>query len=206
VRNLIGFLKTVVDEINPEVRIDYHGHRDRGMDILNTLAALEAGADRVHACALGLGERCGNTSMELLLVNLNLLGIAQRDLTRLPEYCELVSQMCRVAIPNNYPVVGADAFRTATGVHAAAVAKALNAGDGWLADRVYSSVPASMVGREQVIEIGPMSGLNNVRFWLRQRGIAEQPDLVERIFAAAKRADRVLPEAEVMRIVAETRP
>lgn len=201
VRSLIAFLRTVVNEVNPDVGIDWHGHRDRGMDILNSIAALEAGADRIHACALGVGERCGNTSMELLLVNLNLMGIANRDLTRLPQYCQLVSEICGVTIPHNYPIVGADAFRTATGVHAAAVIKALNMNDEWLADRVYSGVPASMIGRAQGIEIGPMSGLNNVRFWLRQRGIEEQPLFVEKIFAVAKRSNRTLQEAEVLRMI-----
>lgn len=198
---LIGCLRKVVDDVNPEVGIDWHGHKDRGLDIINTLAAIQAGADRVHACALGIGERSGNTPMEILLVNLNLLGIAERDLTGLPEYCQVVSQACNVPIPFNYSIVGADSFRTATGVHAAAIAKAISKGDTWLADRVYCGVPASMVGRAQGIEVGPMSGEHNVRFWLRDHDIEEHPLYVEKILAAAKRSSRILTESEIRRMV-----
>ena len=201
VRSLIRFLRGVVDEVNPEVGIDWHGHKDRGLDIVNTLAAVEAGADRVHACALGIGERSGNTPMEILLVNLNLLGMAERDLTGLPEYCQVVSQSCGVPIPYNYPIVGADSFRTATGVHAAAIAKAITRNDAWLADRVYCGVPASMVGRKQGVEVGPMSGEHNVRFWLRNHEIEEHPVYIEKILAAAKRATKILSDDEIRRIV-----
>jgi 2-isopropylmalate synthase len=201
VRNLLRFIAGVRDEVNPEVGIDWHGHRDRGMDILNTLAAIENGADRVHACGLGIGERSGNTPMELLLVNLNLLGLSDRKLTRLPEYCQVVSQACGAPIPFNYPVVGADSFRTATGVHACAIVKALAKGDTWLADRVYCGVPASLVGREQRIEIGPMSGEHNVRYWLQARQIEVHPVFVEKILAAAKRANTLLPEDMILRMV-----
>jgi 2-isopropylmalate synthase len=201
VRALITFLKEMIEEINPEVGIDWHGHRDRGMDIINTLIAIEAGADRVHACGLGIGERSGNTPMEILLVNLNLLGWADRDLTRLPEYCDVVADKCGAPIPFNYPVVGADSFRTSTGVHAAAVVKAMEKKDQWLADRIYSGVPASMVGRDQGIEIGPMSGEHNVRHYLRHRGIEEEPVYIEKILAAAKRARKLLSEEDVTRMV-----
>lgn len=201
VRNLVQFMRRVVDEVNPEVGIDWHGHKDRGLDIVNTFAAVEAGADRVHACALGVGERSGNTPMEILLVNLNLMGLAERDLTGLPEYCQVVSQACGVPVPFNYPIVGADSFRTATGVHAAAMVKAINKGDTWLADRVYCGVPAGMVGRAQGIEIGPMSGEHNVRFFLRSREIEEHPVYVERILNAAKRSNKILSEEEVRRMV-----
>jgi 2-isopropylmalate synthase len=198
---LIKFLRKIVDEINPEVGIDWHGHRDRGLDIANSLAAIEAGADRIHACGLGVGERSGNTPMEILLVNLNLLGWATRDLTRLPEYCKVISEKCAVPIPFNYPIVGADSFRTATGVHAAAIIKALSKNDAWLAERVYCGVPASMVGREHSVEIGPMSGENNVRFYLHKHQIDENPIYIEKILAAAKRSNRLLNESDVMRMI-----
>jgi 2-isopropylmalate synthase len=205
VRNLIGFISQVRDQVNPEVGIDWHGHRDRSLDIINTLAAIDAGADRVHACGLGIGERSGNTPMEILLVNLNLMGYSNRDLTKLPEYCKVISEACGAVIPFNYPVVGADSFRTATGVHAAAIVKALTRQDNWLADRVYCGVPASMVGREQRIDIGPLSGEHNVRFWLSARGIETHPVYVEKILAAAKRANSLLNEDQVMRMVAVMR-
>ncbi|WKZ42636.1 MAG: LeuA family protein [Anaerolineales bacterium] len=201
VRALIAFVRRIVEEVNPAVGIDWHGHRDRGLDIANTLAAIEAGADRVHACGLGIGERSGNTPMELLLVNLNLLGWAERDLTKLPEYCEVIAEKCGTVIPFNYPVVGADAFRTATGIHAAAIAKALSMHDDWLAERVYCGVPSSMVGRAHEIEIGPMSGEHNVRFLLNRRGLQADAPIVAKILEVAKRSNRLMSEEDVKRIV-----
>ena len=205
VHALVRFVAGVRDQVNPEVGLDWHGHRDRGLDVSNTLAAIEAGADRVHACGLGIGERSGNTPMEILLVNLSLLGLSDRDLTRLPEYCRVISEACGAPIPFNYPVVGADSFRTATGVHAAAIVKALSRDDGWLADRVYCGVPASLVGREQRIDIGPMSGEHNVRFWLTSHGIETPPVFIEKILAAAKRSNAILTEPQLMRMVAVMR-
>lgn len=201
VRALVKHISKVVDRENPEVGIDWHGHRDRGMDIPNTLAAIEAGADRVHGCGLGIGERSGNTPMEILLVNLNLLGWANRDLTSLPDYCSLIEEKMGAPIPFNYPIVGADSFRTSTGVHAAAVVKAIAKNDDWLCDCVYCGVPSSMVGRKQGIEIGPMSGEHNVRFYLKQRGIEDEPIFIEKILAAAKRSNKLLTEKDVMRMV-----
>jgi isopropylmalate/homocitrate/citramalate synthase len=180
------------------VEVDWHGHRDRGFGIANALAALQAGATRLHGTALGIGERCGNTEMDLLLVNLRLLGLHDADLSPLPEYCRLASEACRVPIPDAYPVVGRDAFRTATGVHAAAILKAARKGDTWLADRVYSGVPASLVGRTQEIEIGPMSGLSNVKHWLSTHG--HDPDdeaLCQRLYEAAKATDHTLTDEEL---------
>ncbi len=200
VHNLVRFLRQAIDEIDPKVGIDWHGHKDRGLDIANSLAAIEAGADRVHACGLGIGERSGNTPMEILLVNLNLLGLANRDLQGLPEYTQVVSQACNVPIPFNYPIVGADSFRTATGVHAAAIAKAVNRHDNWLSERVYCGVPASMVGREQGIEIGPMSGEHNVRAWLAKHNIEAHPMFIDKILAAAKRSNHILTEEEIQRM------
>ena len=201
VHALITFLRKVVDEIDPNIGIDWHGHKDRGLDVINSLAAIEAGADRVHACGLGIGERSGNTPMELLLVNLNLLGWANRDLTKLPEYCEVISEKCGAVIPFNYPVVGADSFRTATGVHAAAIAKALSKNDNWLAEHVYCGVPSSMVGRVHNIEIGPLSGEHNVRFFLSKNKIEENPAYVTKILEVAKRSNRLLSDDDVKRIV-----
>jgi 2-isopropylmalate synthase len=169
--------------------------------VANTLAALEAGATRVHGTALGVGERVGNTPMEQLLVNLRLLGWRNDDLTRLPEYVAAVSQAVGVPIPVNMPIVGRDAFRTATGVHAAAVIKAERKGAAWLADRVYSGVPASWVGRSQEIEIGHMSGASNVVYYLQSRGLPASPEVVQAVLATAKRSERLLTDAEVMEAV-----
>ncbi len=198
-RELVGFvLEEIVKPSGEEVGVDWHGHRDRGFGLCNTLAAVEAGATRIHGTALGIGERSGNTEMDLLLVNLKLLGAIDTDLTMLPEYCKLVADACQIPLVHSYPVFGSDAFRTGTGVHAAAIVKAEAKGDAWLADRVYSSIPASMVGRKQVIEVGPMSGLSNVKHWLREHGHdPDDDDLCRRIFNAAKRTDRTLTEREL---------
>ena len=195
---VVRFIAGVVEECGGGVGIDWHGHRDRDLAMANSLAAIESGATRIHGAAIGIGERVGNTPMDTLLVNLVLMGYIERDLGALVEYCEAVSAATGVPIPANYPVVGRDAFRTATGVHAAAVIKAFRKGDLELVDAVYSGVPARMVGRRQEIEIGPMSGKSNVVFWLEQRGLAAPPEVVDRILANAKAAATVLSEAEIL--------
>ena len=195
VRNLLTFLRTNVIK-GRKVALDYHGHNDRGLGTINALAAT-AIADRVHGCALGIGERVGNTSMDQLLVNLRLWGLIDRDLSPLVEYVTLVSEHCGVPIPANYPALGADAFRTGTGVHAAAVIKALRKGDRALADSVYSGVPASVVGREQRIEVGPMSGESNVVYWLESHGYEPTKERVARVFDRAKQSDRLLTQEEL---------
>ena len=200
--SLVRFVAQVIADCGAaNVGIDWHGHRDRGLDVVNALAALSAGATRLHGTAIGIGERVGNTPMDLLLVNLVLMGYLQRDLSRLVDYCETVSAATGIAIPPNYPVVGRDAFRTATGVHAAAVIKAFKKHDLALADAVYSSVPASLVGRDQEIEVGPMSGKSNVVFWLEKRGLQVTDEVVERIFAKAKSATSILDERQIMELV-----
>ena len=202
VQALIRFiLDEVVKPSGANIRVDWHGHSDRGLAVANSLAALAAGADCVHGTALGVGERVGNTQMDQMLVNLKLMGIkpwAEQDLTSLKEYCQTVSQATGVPIPRNYPVLGDDAFRTATGVHAAAVIKAFKKGDTELADTVYSGVPAHFFGLEQIIDVGPMSGKSNVIFWLEIRGIPAAEDVVERIFQLAKSSDRCLSEEEIL--------
>jgi 2-isopropylmalate synthase len=201
VKALVGFVKKeIVQKTN--VKIDWHGHRDRGMGLINCLAAIEAGVDRVHATALGVGERVGNAEMDLLIVNLKLLGAHRHDIRKLPQYCGIVAEAVGVPIPVNYPVVGTDAFRTGTGVHAAAIIKAKKKGHDWLADRVYSSVPAQEFGFEQRIEISPVSGLSNVKYWLEQHGYDPNDDAAcQRLFDAAKRTDRVLSDEECHRLL-----
>ncbi len=197
VRNLITFIRGIVLESGEDVKIDWHGHRDRGLDIMNSIAAIEAGASRIHGTALGIGERCGNTSLDLLLVNLKLWGAIDHDLTALPEYLKTISEACQVPIPKNYPVFGTDAFETATGVHAAAVIKAFKKNDPWLATRVYSGVPADVFGLEQKISIGPMSGRSNVIYWLEHRDIEPSDERVDAIFHRAKESDRLLTDDEI---------
>ncbi|HZH80927.1 MAG TPA: LeuA family protein [Gemmatimonadales bacterium] len=201
VKALVKFVKNEIVKKN-DVKIDWHGHRDRGMGLINCLAAIEAGVDRVHGTALGVGERVGNAEMDLLIVNLKLLGAHRHDIRRLPEYCRLVADAVAVPIPVNYPVMGEDAFRTGTGVHAAAIIKAKRKGHAWLADRVYSSVPAEEFGLEQKIEISPVSGLSNVKYWLEVHGYdPEDEGACRALFEAAKRTDRVLSDEECHRLL-----
>ena len=205
-RALVQFVRGEIAAGYPGLRVDWHGHSDRGLGVINALAAVAAGADCIHGCALGIGERAGNTALDQVIVNLALLGCEAADagggaaqgvdLTRLKEYVRAVARATGVAIPPNYPVMGADAFRTATGVHAAAVVKGWRKHDWELADRVYSGVPARWFGREQEIELGPMSGKWNAIAWLERHGYAPDEAGIARLLAAAKRSHTVLTEAE----------
>ena len=200
-RAVVQFVKKLIDKQGEKVRLDWHGHQDRGLGVINSIAAIQGGADQVHGSALGIGERVGNTPMDQLLVNLKLMGWIDNDLSRLKEYCDVAADACGWTIPLNYPVFGRDAFRTATGVHAAAVIKSYRKGDRHLADIVYSGVPAGLFGLEQVIEIGPMSGKSNVIYWLEKRGIEPSEERVNRVYEHAKKSSAVLEEKEIMRLV-----
>lgn len=201
VKNLVTYVAEIVRETGEAVGIDWHGHRDRGFDLANTFAAIEAGATRVHGCALGVGERVGNTPMDLILANCKLMGWLDRDLTSLREYCQKVVDALGVTIPKNYPIVGEDAFRTGTGVHAAAIIKAENKGQAWLADRVYSGVPADWFGSEQTIQVGPMSGESNVIYWLKKRNIEPKKKWITAIFEKAKSSNRILRDEDILEII-----
>jgi 2-isopropylmalate synthase len=207
-----ALVKFVISEVvkpsEERIRVDWHGHCDRGLGVPNAMAALVAGADCVHASALGVGERVGNTQMDQMLVNLKLMGIepwVSQDLTTLKDYCVAVARATGIPIPANYPVVGDDAFRTATGVHAAAIVKAYKKNDLELANSVYSGVPSHLFGLEQVIDIGPMSGKSNVHYWLERRGIPTTEELVDRIYARAKKSDHTLSDAEILECVTAPR-
>jgi isopropylmalate/homocitrate/citramalate synthase len=206
--SLVRFvIAEVVKPSGEMIRVDWHGHSDRGLAIANSMAALIAGANSVHGCAIGLGERVGNTQIDQMLVNLKLMGVApwdQQDLTKLKAYCQAVSRATGVPIPANYPVVGEDAFRTATGVHAAAIVKAYHKNDVVLANTVYSGVPSHVFGLDQIIDIGPMSGKSNVLFWLEHRGIPASDDAVNRIYQRAKQSDHTLSETEILECIGTT--
>ncbi len=197
VRSLLGFIREIVASFGVDVKIDWHGHRDRGLAIANCIAAIESGAHRIHATALGVGERAGNAEMDLLLVNLKLLGWIDRDLRPLRGYVEAAARAIGIPVPHNYPVFGSDAFETGTGVHAAAVVKAFRRNDAWLANRVYSGVPADEFGLEQKIGIGPMSGKSNVVWVLERRGVEPTEERVQRLLARAKTSTRLLSDAEI---------
>jgi isopropylmalate/homocitrate/citramalate synthase len=205
--NLVKFVREqVVAPSGEAVRVDWHGHCDRGLAVANSFAAIAAGANQVQTVTNSLGERVGNTPTELMLVNMQLMKMINRDLSQLQKYCETVARATGTTIPPNYPVVGRDAFRTATGVHAAAVIKAQKKGDPRLADLVYSGVPASMIGMEQVIEVGPMSGKSNVVYWLERHAIPADEALVDRILGAAKAASSVLTNEELFALCGAASP
>jgi len=206
---VVRFALEVVRESGMEVGLDWHGHNDRGLALANALAAGAAGATRLHGCAAGIGERVGNTAIDQLLVNLKLLGhpvYGARDMSKLVRFVELAARVTGHSLPVNYPVAGADAFRTATGVHAAAIVKAQRKGDHWLADRIYSGVPAGEFGKEQQIDIGPMSGLSNVKHWLARHEIPADEPLAKAILQRAKTFSRTLTDAELVQLVRELRP
>jgi len=199
---VVRFVREVLDEVGGQrIGIDWHGHNDRGLAVANALSAAYAGADRLHATALGVGERVGNPPMEQLLVNARLLGWSRHALERLPGYVEAARAMMGVEIPPWAPLIGRDAFRTSTGVHAAAILKAREKGDDGLADLVYSAVPANWLGRTQEIQVGPMSGASNVRCWLRDHGYPETDALLEVLFTAGKSSARTLTDEELHRLV-----
>lgn len=203
IRNLLKFTRNVLDGMGrPDVGIDWHGHNDRGLGVVNSIFAIEYGADRIHGTALGIGERVGNAALDQILLNLKLLGeLPEHDLTKLVLWCKVVSQATRVPIHPQYPLAGSDAFRTATGVHAAAIIKAEKKGDTWLADRIYSGVPAGMFGKEQQIEVGHYSGESNVVYWLKKRGYEPTKELVAAVLGAAKRGNRVLTDDEIVAVI-----
>ncbi len=202
VQRLVEFLREQLQNAGfGDLMLDWHGHRDRGLDVVNSLAALSAGASRVHGCALGIGERVGNTAMDTLLVNLVLQGWMDQDLSALDEYCRLAGEMTGMPIPRNYPIMGEDAFTTSTGVHAAAILKAQARGNTWLEDRVYSSVPAALVGRRQVITVGPMSGQANVVAWLKDHEMEPTPSRIALILNAAKQTSHVLHDDEIISLL-----
>ncbi len=205
VDKLLSFIQ---DEVIPDagvqrrqIEINWHGHQDRGLGVANNLAAVESGADVIHGTALGVGERAGNAPLDQTLVNLKLMGVIDNDLTLLDEYVRKAHDYIEVALPRNYPVFGQDAFETGTGVHASAVIKAMKKGDHWLADRVYSGVPAQDFGLKQKIRIGHMSGRSNIVWWLEQRGYEVSDELVSHMLEIAKNQPRMMADEEVTAVV-----
>jgi 2-isopropylmalate synthase len=205
VKKLLNFIDEEVIKdsgyMRSEIEVNWHGHQDRGLGVANNIAAVEAGADVIHGTALGVGERAGNAPLDQTLVNLKLMGAIDNDLTLLNEYVKKANEYIEVPLPHNYPVFGRDAFETGTGVHASAVIKAMKKGDQWLADRVYSGVPAADFGLKQVIRIGHMAGRSNIVWWLEQKGIEVNDELVAHMFEIAKSQRRNMTDEEIHQAV-----
>ncbi len=204
VARLVAFVTELCRRKGLPERIDWFGFNDRGLALANALTALESGASRVHASVLGLAERSGCVPLDLLLINLRLLGALDRPMEALASVCQRVAEGYQVEVLSNYPVLGKDAFRTGTGVHAAAIIKAERKGFSWLADLIYSGVPAALFGFEQLIEVGPMAGESNVLHWLARNHLEATPERVQALLAAAKSADHVLSDEEIRAALGET--
>lgn len=180
-----------------KIGLDWHGHDDKGLGVANSLIAVENGADRIQATALGIGERAGNTAMEPVLLNLVLAGSKKYNLTKLGKYSEAASKMFNIPIRDSYPAIGKLVHTTAVGMHAAAIykAKELNRDD--LAGLVYSSYNPQLVGRESNIFIGPMSGAANVEWNLDRLHIKKKPELIEKLLDKAKSENRYLTDEDI---------
>ena len=174
VPRLLGALRQLLaDHGFGHVPMDWHGHNDRGLAVANALAAAMSGlVDRVHATVLGIGERTGNPDMAQLLLNLHLEGLYPAEkLAGLMEYTRYGSVVTGVPIPDNHPVTGRLSLSTATGVHAAAVAKGHSGGDPELEGLVYLPFDPRLIGRHPEILVGFMSGKSNAVTVLTRLGI-----------------------------------
>ena len=190
------------DRAHP-IELEWHGHNDRGLALVNSLTALALGCARVHGTILGIGERAGNASLDQLMINSHLDGHHTYDLTALREYCEYAAPVLGVDIPQNYPAMGRDVFKTSAGVHAAAILKAHEKGSVALKDNVYAGVPAGLLGREQEVLIDAASGANNVKYWLTLHGYAtDDATLIKRVLERAKASRAPLGDEEIGQIIA----
>jgi 2-isopropylmalate synthase len=196
-QRLVAHFRQFLDQQNLKARLDFHGHNDRGLGVANALAAVAAGIDRIHCTALGVGERSGNTPLDQFLVNLKMQGQWPKDLTPLSHYCQAVARICQMPVPENYPILGTNAFLTQAGVHASTILKAEMRGETDIAALVYSGVNPNLVGLDYGIQVGPHSGLSNVKFLLYRQGIESTEAMLDQILAKARAENRVLSTAEV---------
>jgi 2-isopropylmalate synthase len=189
VARLMRFIVREVIRGQAGLEIVWHGHRDLGLEMANCLAAVEGGAHALEATALGIGERAGNAAMELVLAHLHLSGLRSSPLLALTDYAHYASRILRDPIPFRQPVVGPEAFSHGSGVHAAAIRKALELGRPDLAGVVYSPIDPDVVNRTFGITVGRMSGRSNAILALRTLGIEPTQGLVQAVLAAAKASD-----------------
>jgi 2-isopropylmalate synthase len=186
------------------VTFEWHGHNDRGLALINSLTALALGCDRVHGTILGVGERAGNAALDQLMINTHLDRHGRYDLTALRDYCEHAASALGVSIPQNYPAMGRDVFKTSAGVHASAIMKAHEKGNTSVKDAIYSSVPASLLGRGQEVLIDASSGANNVKYWLTINGYRkDNADAIKKVLIMAKAGHGPLSDDQIRRIIAK---
>lgn len=198
---LVSFVSQALERLELPLEIEWSGRNDRGLALANAMSAWRAGAQALHCAFFALGEGCGLVATEQLLVNLSLAGSVRRELRSLSQVSQELAQTLNLEIYPNLPIIGADAFRTGTGVHAAAILKAHKKGHEWLADLIYSGVPAAQFGFRQIIEVGPMAGASNVQYWLEQQGVDIEPELVQAILGRAKSSLKVLHDQEIWEVV-----
>lgn len=151
--------------------VEVHTHNDFGMAVATELAGVEAGAEVVHSCANGLGERTGNAALEELMVALHVLyGYnTQYDLGKLPELGELVSRISNLPIAVNKPILGARNFTRESGIGVDLVVKEPLA--------MFGTHPA-LTGRRGEVVLGKKSGKASITYNLEQMAIPDPGDEV----------------------------
>ncbi|MEJ8660439.1 MULTISPECIES: LeuA family protein [Streptomyces] len=203
VESLIQWSHQYFQDRGHQVAFEWHGHNDRGLALANSLTALAHGCERVHGTILGIGERAGNASLDQLMVNSHLDEHGRYDLKALREYSDYAASVLGVEVPQNYPALGRDVFKTSAGVHASAILKAHEKGNLLVKDTVYSSVPASCLGREQEVLIDEASGANNVKYWLTLHGYdSANTTLIKNVLAKAKSSRGPLTDEQIRQIIA----
>lgn len=205
-----------------DVQIDWHGHRDKGNDEANAMAAAAAGADRIHVVARGIGERAGNTSMESVLLNLtSILEEAQEpspwNLRLLSSVLDRYSRVTHVPVPTHGPL-SQRAFKTSLGIHAAAMDKAHEAAEearqlgmtqeAILLDQLYRTVYCAIdpedVGRQHEIAVSPSSGAHNVRLAAELAGVnlaSLSNEKIADVLDLAKNLERELTTEDLLKLL-----
>ena len=162
---LVSTLKSRFD-----VPISVHCHNDLGLAVANALAAAEAGAEMVHTCVNGIGERTGNTSTEEFALNLHLnYGVETLDLSKVERTCRMVAKYTGFPIAYNKPLIGKNAFSHEAGIHV----------HGVLADpSTYEVYPPELIGRTRNIAIGRHSGIHSIKEKLEKLNISFPDELL----------------------------
>lgn len=203
IKNEVSWLKQdVLDDNN--LQIQYHGHNDTGNAVSNSIAAIAAGAKTIHVTHIGMGERAGNASTEGVLANLTRRGINKYDLHKVVEGSNFVAEAFGVKIPNNHPLIGADVFSTESGIHAAGIDNARKKGLN-VSGIIYSAVSPEVVGRETIVNIGPLGGIHSVKWVLDRMGVPSSAELTSALLMQARIQNRALTPSEIKAVVREVR-
>ncbi|MDE3159605.1 MAG: 2-isopropylmalate synthase [Acidobacteriota bacterium] len=159
IKHMVRLVKSLT-----KLPVEVHTHNDFGMAVATELAGVEAGAECVHSCANGLGERTGNAALEELIVALHVLyGYRTHyDLSKLPELGELVSRLSRFDVAANKPILGERNFTRESGIGVDLVVKEPLA--------MFGTHPA-LTGRRGEVVLGKKSGKASIAYHLEQLGI-----------------------------------